>query len=129
MLVSSQYKNMFAIAWIMLCIIAKTIYIQICQFCNSTVIRIDKHTYAVNYVVNGIMYTMVVKPNRGPRSVIEAVDENDEDLTHEIITYLGPCENFHGTKLSPKFFNKKVITLSLSSGDEVVFENDQTLSI
>lgn len=128
-LVSTQYSNVFAILWISFKIIIKTFYVQLCQYLNASLQQVDKNTYEVRYVINGIQYTMVVKPKRGPKCIIEAVDENDEDMTDVLISYMGPAENFHGTHLSPFYFNKNSITLSMSSGDELKFTGHQAITI
>lgn len=126
-LVSTQYSNIFAILWISLKIIAKTLYVQLCQYLNASLQQVDKNTYEVRYVINGVMYTMVVKPKRGPKCIIEAVDENDNDMTETLISYMGPAENFHGNHLTPSYFKKKSITLSMSSGEEFVFHDQQRI--
>ena len=127
-LVSTQYSNVFLILWISFKIIAKTFYVQLCQYLNACMRQIDKNTYEVRYVVNGVLYTMVVKPKRGPKCIIEAVDEDDNDITETIISYMGPAENFHGNHLTPSYFNKKTITLSMSSGEELVFQEHQRIN-
>ena len=128
-LVSTQYKNIFMILWISFCLIGKTFYIQLCQKFNKTIRKVDKNLYEVCYVINGVYYTMIVKPKRGPRSVIEVVDEDDNDLTSELISYLGPSENFHGYELTPKYFKAKKMTFSMASGEEVNFDEDEVLRV
>ena len=126
-LVGSQYSNIFKILWVMILLICKTLYLHAWQKFNKSIRRIDKNTYEVSYVINGILYRMVVKPKKGPKSIIEAVDENDDDMTHVLISYLGPMENFHGISLSPSFFGKEKITVNLTTGEEVSFNSNETI--
>ena len=128
-LVQSQHKNILMILWVSLCIICKTFYISICQYLNRSIRRIDKNTYEISYTINGILYKMIVKPKKGPKCIIEAVDENDNDMTHLLLSYIGPMENFHGVKITPKFFNKEKIIFSLSDGNERSFHVDEELFI
>lgn len=126
-LVSTQSTNIFKILWIMMVIIVKTLYVQLCQYFNGSIRVLDKNTYEVSYVIHGILYKMIVKPKRGPKCIIEAVDEFDNDVTHTILSYVGPMENFHGHHLTPKFLKKKKITLNLSSGEEKTFHEDDII--
>jgi hypothetical protein len=127
MLVSTQYTNIAKILWVMFVIICKTIYINVCQKLNKSIRRIDKNTYEISYVVNGILYKMIVKPTKGPKCIIEAVDENDNDITQEFMSYFGPMENFHGNHTTPRFFSKQKITLSLITGDELTFDENEIM--
>jgi hypothetical protein len=129
-LVESQHKNILKIMWVTFCIILKTFYISICQYLNRSVSRLDKNTYEVSYSINGILYKMIVKPRRGPKCIIEAVDEHDNDITPELLAYMGPMENFHGgTEITPTFLNKQKITLNLTNGNEITFEGDQVINM
>lgn len=128
-LVKTRYDNVFMIFWVCTTLIAKSIYLTICQKLNQSVIRVDKNTYEVSYTINGILYTFRVTPKRGPKKLIQALDENDDDITDEIQRYLGPHENFHGDTITPAFFNRSEIILSLSSGDELTFAVDEPLTV
>ena len=128
-LVRTQYKNIFAIVWICLCIITKNFYISILQQLNNNLVHVDKNTYELHYVIKGIRYTMRIKCRNGPRAILQAVDKNDEDITEIVQAYAGPMEDFHGVAFSPNYFGTSEITLSLSSGEDVVFTENQTITI
>jgi hypothetical protein len=52
-------------------------------------------------------------------------DDLNNDLTQQIIPYIGPNENFHDRYIKPSFFNKTKLIIQLSNGTEKVFmEND-----
>ena len=78
-------------------------------------------------MINGATYKFHVKPKKGPNSnvIIQATDENDQDVTGEVLTYLGPMDNFHGNKYSPMNFGVKSITLNLSSGEDKTFNEHE----
>jgi hypothetical protein len=129
-LVASQHKNILKILWVTFCIILKTFYVSLCQYFNRSVRRVDKNTYEVCYAINGILYKMIVKPKRGPKCIIEAVDEDDNDITHDLLSYMGPMDNFHGgTEITPKFLNKQKVTLNLTNGNEITFEGDDVIKM
>ena len=128
-LVSTQHKNTLKIFWVCLVMIFKTLYLQLLQQLNSTVRRIDKNTFEVSYVLNGVMHKILIKPKRGPKPIIDCVDENDNDLTLEILPYVGPEHNFHGSKLSPRFFGRQKLIMNLSNGEEREFNEHDDLDL
>jgi hypothetical protein len=128
-LVRTQYKNVFMIFWICICIISKSFYLSILQFINRSVICIEKNRYQINYVINGIQYSMIVHNKRGPPHLIQALDENDNDITDVIQAYAGPCEDFHRCLITPSEIGFEEVTLELSTGDEVTFSKDNVIKI
>ena len=77
----TNYKIKAQILWGCLIIITKALYISFIQYMNNTVKKIGNNTYAVNYVVNGRIYTMVVVPKKGPRDILQIIDECNNDVT------------------------------------------------
>lgn len=128
-LVATQYKNIFYIFWITLCILVKTMYIHLFQYLNKSIVKIDKNTYELCYAVNGNLYKILIKVKKGPRSVIQATDENDMDITQIMNTYLGPYENFHNTLFTPDFFGKESITFNLSTGNDISFTKNEVIKL
>ena len=128
-LVNTQYKNIFMILWVCMCIIAKNTYIVLCQKLNKTVVKIDKHSYEVTYVINGIQYIMHIQVKKGPKTLIQALDKDDNDITDVLQSYLGPMENFHGYPYTPEFFGTSEITISLSTGEELTFKNNDVITL
>jgi len=99
------------------------------QYLNNSIVQIDKKTYEVTYVIRGKTYKMLVKPKKGPRKVLLVSDEKQEDVSYIIFPYLGPEENFHGKKMTPKFFGKEELVFQLSSGVEKVFRENEMIGI
>lgn len=127
-LVSTNYKGIFTILWISLCLIIKALWINAIQYMNNTIVKLDKNKYKVTYVINGKTYEMIVKPIRGPKKVLLVYDENQEDVSHLIFSYLGPEEDWHSKSYTPKFFNRNELTFELSNGTQKVFiENDNII--
>ena len=128
-LVASQYTNIFYILWVSICIVCKAMYIQMLQYLNKSVQKIDKNTYRITYTINGNIYYINVKTKKGPKSVIQVLDENDNDITDLIHSYMGPSDNFHNSLFTPEFFGKEKLTLSLGSGMDVTFEKNNVIKI
>jgi hypothetical protein len=94
----------------------KYFYILLQQYMNNTVKKIGKNTYELTYIINGNTYKMIVKPIRGPKPILQITDHESNDITDDILPYLGPNYNWHGEKFSLDFFNKKEITFELIDG-------------
>jgi hypothetical protein len=109
--------------------VAQAIWVSIIQYMNSTIIKLDKNTYKVTYVIKGKTYMLVVKPTRGPRKVLLVSDETQTDVSNEIFPYLGPKENFHGEIYTPHFFKKKELVFELSDGTERKFLLDDNIDL
>lgn len=126
-LVATNYKGIFTIFWISLCMIFKVLWLYIIQYFNSTVIYIQDNKYIITYVIKGKIYKMIIKPNRGPSKVLIVSDENHEDVSHLVFPYIGPEENFHSSLFTPNFFNKKELVFELSNGCEKIFNENQNI--
>ena len=126
-LVSTTYKGFFTIFWISLCMIMKVLWLYIIQYFNSTVTLTGDNKYIISYVIKGKLYKMIIKPNRGPSKVLLVSDENHEDISNLVFPYLGPEENFHNSKFTPRFFSRKELVFELSNGLEKTFNDDQNI--
>jgi hypothetical protein len=104
------------------------VWLNVWQYLNSTIVEIGKNTYELTYIINGVTYKMVLKPQRGPARVLLVFDGNQEDVSHEIFPYIGPEGDFHGKVYTPEVFNKKELVFQLSNGEEKIFkENDEII--
>jgi len=125
-LVATEYNGYFTILWISICMITKGIWINILQYCNNSITKINKKTYELTYILNGKLYKIIIENKPGPRKVLLVSDETQTDISHLVTPYLGPKEDFHGNTITPKFFNKKELIFDLSNGKELIFkENDK----
>lgn len=100
--------------------VMNVIYIKILQYFNSTIKRV-KNGYEITYVIGRKPYKLVVKPKRGPPPVLQIINDKNEDVTDEIIPYMGPRYDWHGTKFSPNYFNYETITFNDGDGGEVFY--------
>lgn len=128
-LVSSNYRGCCTIFWVSICMITKALWISMLQYLNNSIVQIDKKTYEVTYVIRGKTYKMIVKPRRGPQKVLLISDKKQEDVSYMIFPYLGPEENFHGRKMTPKFFGREELIFQLSNGVEKVFRENEMIDI
>lgn len=117
-LVSTTERNNVQIIWISFKMIMHTLYIAFLQYMNNSVRKIDRKTYEVTYVINGRMYKMIVTPKLGPIPVLQISNDLENDVTDHVLPYMGPQYDWHGYKLTPKFFGYRSLTFELSDGSE-----------
>ena len=119
-LVSTQHRTALSIFSHSLRLLCRVFYISLLQYLNSSVIRLGTNQYIITYVVNGKLYRLLVKPKRGPSPVIQVINEEQEDVTSEVLPYMGPCYNWHNNDMKfNSFFNSETLTFNMSSGNEI----------
>jgi hypothetical protein len=128
-LVSTKHKSSIIITLISLQMLFESFYQSIIQYLDNSVIKIDKNKYIVRYVINGKIYKMLVIPNRGPCSIVDIRDGEDNIVSDEIIPYFGPNSDWHGNKYYPSFFHYKILVFELANGDQKTFHNAETIQL
>jgi hypothetical protein len=123
-LVSTNQKNKAKVIYICFKMIGIALWISFLQYINTSVKKLDRNIYEMRYVVNGRLYKMVVIPKRGPTPVLQISNDEDIDVTSQILPYMGPQYDWHNNKLTPKFFNYKTLTFQLSDGTEYTVKED-----
>lgn len=93
-------------------IIFQMTYMSIIDSLNNSVVKIGNQ-YEVRYVIGGQEYKFRFKPKRGPKQILEVLDENENDVTAMMYTYMGPMRDFHGLEYTPKSFEKEQLTFRL----------------
>jgi hypothetical protein len=96
----------------------QTLYISYLQYINNTVRKLDHKTYEITYVIDGKIYKMLTVPKRGPAPILQISNDKDEDVTEQILPYMGPQYDWHGRNITPRFFSCKSLTFQLSNGKE-----------
>ena len=128
-LVSSQHNSKIMIKIISLQMIFKSLYLSFIQYMNNSIIKIDKNSYELSYIVHGKLYKMIIKPIRGPVPILCVTNENNIDITEQILPYLGPNNDWHGKKYYPDFFKHKTLNIELLDGTKKTFNHSDTITI
>jgi len=102
-------------------------YLKFTQYINNSSQKIDKKTYLVTYYIEGKQYKMIIKPKKGPNPLLRILDENELDITQEILPYMGPNFNWHNHHVSPDFFNKKSISFEYINQNKLTFKNSELI--
>ena len=83
-------------------------------------IKHEGNSVILSYIINGRLHKIVVDNKRGPNKILCITDENDNDVTDEIMVY--DFEN--GIDLTPSFWNKKKLTFEFLHDKKTFLEYD-----
>lgn len=108
--------------------LAQALYLSLIQYMNNSVRKLDKNTYEVSYVINGRIYKMITRPTRGPTPILQVSNEQNEDVTYQVLPYMGPQYDWHNNKLAPEFFGYQTLTFELADGTEHTYDKDRELN-
>lgn len=123
-LVSSTETKKYRVVWISIKMILQSMYISLLQYMNTSVRALDRKTYVVSYVIKGRMYKMIVTTRTGPAPILQISDDESNDVTEQVLPYMGPQYDWHGNHLNPEFFGHKTLTFELMNGTEHTYEGD-----
>ena len=128
-LVSAHHKDLVSIYGISMKMILQALYLAFIQYLNNSVKKIDKNTYLVEYIVGGKVYKMLVLPKKGPSPIIQIRNEDDKDITDDILPYCGPNYDWHHVGIIPQFFNCEKMTFELDDGTQKIFNELDYINI
>lgn len=128
-LVSTQYDSNFIVTMISIKMLLQALYQSIIQYLDNSVKKIDKNKYELRYTINGKLYKMIITPVRGPIPIVSVKNEKNEDITDEVIPYLGHKNDWNGYKYYPIFFNSTELKIELINGETKIFNNSETIII
>ena len=125
-MMSTKYKSTIIIKIMSVYMIFQFFYLQILQYLTNTVVKIDKNTYEITYIINGKIYKIVVKTERGPLNYYKILNDKQENIIEEIIQYYGPHYK-NQIKLTPAFFKTEQITLIKFDDSQIIFNSDDKI--
>jgi hypothetical protein len=97
-------------------------HIRFIQYFNDTVKRIDRNNYELTYSIHGMVYKTIIKNNNKSLCVLQVSNEDNNDVTNEVLMYMGPNYDWHGNTFKPEFFGYKSLTFEMSDGTEYTIE-------
>lgn len=109
-LVATTNNSIFSIYYNTFLLVIYTVHQMVLQNVQQTVEKINTKTYKVRYTVENKPYTMFVKVKRGPKKIWHIYDQNNVDITDDILPYFGPAVDWHGCEyVSPELLGYEKI--------------------
>lgn len=128
-LVATKYKTRGKIICVSCQIVGKMFWLKLLQWANNSIEHREDKTVVLSYVYKGKIHKVVSDCGRGPSKILLVFDENEDDVGHIVLPYLGPNQDWHGRKFQPSFWKRERLTFELCSGDQKTFEKDQVIDI
>lgn len=127
-LVSKEGMSKCKACRVSMSMIMKCMYLYFIQYMNNSVVQVRKNVYDVSYIIGNNKYIMRVKRPKGPNPVMLAYDEDDNDVTDMVHSYLGPHRDWHGNQFTPSMFGVESITLE-TINNSVSYGPDEVLTV
>lgn len=86
---------------------------------TQNVLQLDKKRYLLTYTIKGKNYKYITTVKKGP-FMDRFTDENDTDVTENILSYYGPQRDWHNNIYTPHSLGYK----SLNFRDKIYTENE-----
>lgn len=128
-LVETRYKTIGMVVWVSLSMVAKMYWLNFLHWANNSIEHIDHKTVVFSYVLNGKLYRMVVRPRRGPTNVLLVVDDQSNDVSDDVLPFMGPNQDWHGKEFTPSFWHNKSLTFELATGEQKTFTEHQKIEL
>jgi hypothetical protein len=82
-----------------------------------------KHKNEIKYYFQGNKYIILINKNKLPFSrIIDARDNNNNDITEQIKQFAGPFENFHNMDISPSMIDLNKVIIKIINEDDLEIE-------
>jgi hypothetical protein len=106
-------------------------YLIVYQKVTKNMIIVKKNEYDVHYIYHGQLYKIKCKHISGPKynQVLMITNQDSEDITTDILPYMGPKYNFHNIHYTPKDFNNQELSFYLSTGHILKFINNDIICL
>jgi hypothetical protein len=90
---------------------------------------VDDNNQIISQSLSDVDYKIYKKLYRGPKKVIKITDERGNDITTQLLPYLGPREDFHMREYTPNFFHHDLIKITLTDDRELSFLGNDVMKI
>jgi hypothetical protein len=93
-------------------------------------IEIHHTKYIINYPIGVNWYKIIVPRKRFPFILHSVVDVAGNDITQNIIPFMGPGHDFHGMKITPKLIGYKELTFTFGLPEiKITFDENDIINV
>jgi len=106
-------------------------YIYLYQKIYHNCINIEKNKYDIHYIYHGQLYKIRCINKLGPKKnqVLMVANDKLEDISDEIIPFMGPKQNFHKLCYTPNDFKQRELSFYLSDGRILTFDEKMDIKL
>ena len=81
----------------------------------------------VELFIKVILYKQIFATTAGPSSIVQIIDENEDDVTTEVEPYINSLKATSGD-INLKYLNYKTLTFNMDDGESKLLTVDDSLS-
>lgn len=96
---------------------------------SEHLVEMHPRWYTVKYPCGVNWYKIIIPRKRGPCLINTILDEKGECVKEELIPFLGPAHNFHGSVITPAMMGKKTLTFMFLDDTKRTFEKDERIHL
>lgn len=106
---------------------------RITEYFNNNIIHLSNGNMVICYNRRGKEYKilledeLVKKHINSPSSILMVYDEDSNDVSDDVIPYMGWKNDFHKLKYTPTMLGYKSLSFELTSGTMLVFKENEII--
>jgi hypothetical protein len=94
----------------------------------KSLVEVHHKYYIIHYPYGMTWYKIIVPRNRKPL-LIETIYSGENDVTEDVLKYLGPSYNFHGQNIRPIDIGYKSLKFVFTLGETKFFDEFDNISL
>lgn len=97
----------------------------------SSLEKVSSQVYSLSYTHNGKSYSMFIPIRKGPKKITRVTTELDEDVTDNVMKWMGPNQDFHQHiyPITPNVLGYKFLAFHTHKGTTLSFSRDEECRI
>jgi hypothetical protein len=128
-IITKQYEKMDNNNFMILTSLVKTMFHKYFVKNRNDATVLSKNKYILEYTLAGKQYYILIHKKSGPKTFIQAIDQDNNDITNSITKFAGPGCDFHNSKITPKMLGFQEIDFLLLSGENISFKENEIINI
>jgi hypothetical protein len=104
-------------------------YKMVLQTLRGTLKSIGRNKHEVCYYIGMRRYKLHLNTRSLPSTVIQITDENEDNVTEDVMEYMGPRHDFHNIKYSPSDLGYQSLDFYMIDGETKTFSEKETINL
>lgn len=125
----SKYTNPIRIYWATFITVNKYYLHHLLRSLDQSIEIKDRSTAILSYTYKGNDYKIAITTRTGPNTIESVLNEKGDDVSTEILPYLGPARDWHGKVYYPKWWGYERLEFVLHTGNTITFLGKEEIHI